>query len=89
LLLNIIPTTLGSSIAVFSYIGKEYYAQYGIEEVAKKRLVRVHENLERMQKRIDVVIESEVKVLESKTVNVALKNWVSRAKTRKAIQNKK
>ena len=50
--------------------------------------MRVQENLERMQKRIDGVIESEVKVLAAihlitgKSADVALKNWGSRAKER-------
>ncbi|KAG0577326.1 hypothetical protein KC19_5G148200 [Ceratodon purpureus] len=48
---------IGGAIGVFSYICKECFTQYGIKEVAEKRLVRVQENLERMQKRIDVVIE--------------------------------
>ena len=85
----ILSTILGTVIAVFAYIGKECFAQYGIKEVAEKRLVRVQENLERMQKRIDVVIESELRVLESKKVNVALKNWTSRAKIRQAEKFKK
>lgn len=50
--------------------------------------MRVQENLQRMQKRIDVVIESEIKILESKTVNMALKNWTSRAKIRHAAKSK-
>ncbi|KAG0560062.1 hypothetical protein KC19_10G151600 [Ceratodon purpureus] len=79
---------IGTSIAVFSYICKESFIQYGTKEVTKKRLVRVQENLERMQKRIDGVIESEVKVLAAihlitgKSADVALKNWGSRAKER-------
>jgi len=86
--LDFLSTTLGAAIVVFSYIGKEFFAQYGLKEVAEKRLVRVRENLEKMQKRIDVVIESEIKVLESSKVNVALKNWTSRAKIRVATKSK-
>jgi hypothetical protein len=42
-----------------------------------------------MQKRIDVVIESEIKLLESKKVNKAIRNWTSRAKIRQAAKNQK
>lgn len=50
-------------IAIGAYVVKELAAQHGIqtEEVVQQRMHRVQQNINEMQKRIDNIIEKEVK----------------------------
>ncbi|KAJ7556274.1 hypothetical protein O6H91_05G077000 [Diphasiastrum complanatum] len=54
---------IGAVVAIFTYMLKELVSQFGTqaEEVVQYRMMRVQKNIDKMQQRIDSVIEKEFK----------------------------